>query len=140
MRNGRVRLGTVLLTLGSLLPALVPPADAQAEAKTRRYYLAAEGVQWDYAPGKSRLHGARHTGRIPAPWTHNTRRRKVCYIEYTDHTFTTCKPQPDWPGILGPEIRLFMIFNENRRRTKRPSAASCMPSTATSSAICPASP
>jgi hypothetical protein len=27
------------------------------------------------------------------------------YIEYTDDTFTTKRPQPSWLGILGPIIR-----------------------------------
>jgi hypothetical protein len=30
---------------------------------------------------------------------------KSRFIEYTDDTFTTGKPQPDWLGILGPVIR-----------------------------------
>jgi len=30
---------------------------------------------------------------------------KTRFIEYTDDTFTTKKPQPEWLGILGPIIR-----------------------------------
>jgi FtsP/CotA-like multicopper oxidase with cupredoxin domain len=95
----------VVLTLLPLLSGLALRASAE-EPKTRQYYVAAEDVQWDYAPSrKSVLHGAGRSNRIPAPWTDNTRQRKVRYIEYTDDTFTTRKPQPDWLGILGPVIR-----------------------------------
>jgi FtsP/CotA-like multicopper oxidase with cupredoxin domain len=93
----------VLLLL--VLPCLNVPGAAE-EPRTRQYYLAAEEVQWDYAPSRRNLlHGAAHPSGIPAPWTHTTRQRKVRYIEYTDNTFTTRKPQPDWLGILGPVIR-----------------------------------
>ena len=39
---------------------------------------------------------------IPRP---QTRYQKMRYVEYTDDTFTTKKPQPAWLGILGPIIR-----------------------------------
>jgi hypothetical protein len=71
-------------------------------AVTRHYYIAAEDVTWDYAPsGRDLMHG----GVIPQPWTTQTRWPKTRYIEYTDATFSTRKPQPEWLGILGPVIR-----------------------------------
>src|ERR1041384_5371566 len=73
-----------------------------AMAKTRHYYLAAEDVVWDFAPtGQNLVHG----GPIPDPWAGNTRWNKTRYIEYTDDTFRTRKPQPEWLGVLGPIIR-----------------------------------
>jgi len=71
-------------------------------AETRHYYIAAEDVTWDYAPsGRDLIHG----GTIPQPWTSQTRWPKTRFIEYTDATFATPKPQPEWLGILGPVIR-----------------------------------
>lgn len=71
-------------------------------AIARHYYIAAEDVTWDYAPsGRDLIHG----GIIPYPWTLQTRWAKTRYIEYTDATFTTLKPQAEWLGILGPVIR-----------------------------------
>ena len=41
----------------------------------------------------------RSPGRESCEWD------KSRFIEYTDDTFTTQKPQPEWLGILGPIIR-----------------------------------
>lgn len=82
-----------------VLVALTVPVCA---ASTRHYFIAAEDVTWDYAPGgQDVLHGR----QIPVPWASQTRWTKIRYIEYTDATFTARKPQPDWLGILGPVIR-----------------------------------
>jgi FtsP/CotA-like multicopper oxidase with cupredoxin domain len=71
-------------------------------ATTRHYYIAAEDVTWDYAPsGRNLLNGS----PIPQPWALKMRWAKSRFIEYTDNTFTTPKPQPEWLGILGPVIR-----------------------------------
>ncbi|HKF20291.1 MAG TPA: multicopper oxidase domain-containing protein [Candidatus Angelobacter sp.] len=71
-------------------------------AKTRRYYIAAEEVTWDYAPsGRDLIHGS----AIPPPWNTQTRWSKTRYVEYTDATFSMRKAQPEWLGILGPVIR-----------------------------------
>ena len=42
---------------------------------------------------------------IPQPWSRKLEWAKTRFIEYTDDTFTTPKPQPEWLGILGPVIR-----------------------------------
>ena len=71
-------------------------------AATRHYYIAAEDVTWNYAPsGHNLLNGT----PIPQPWALKVQWPKSRFIEYTDDTFTTPKPQPDWLGILGPVIR-----------------------------------
>jgi hypothetical protein len=85
-----------------LLLSLAVLAATVCAASTRHYYIAAEDVTWDYAPGgQDVLHGR----QIPLPWAAQTRWTKTRYIEYTDATFTTRKAQPDWLGILGPVIR-----------------------------------
>ena len=72
------------------------------QPRTRTYYIAAEDVVWDYAPVKQNP----HTGLFPPKkWATPRTYQKVRYIEYTDDTFTTKKPQPAWLGILGPIIR-----------------------------------
>jgi hypothetical protein len=73
-----------------------------AHGHVREYYIAAEQLEWDYAPsGLELMHGA----EIPYPWGLHRRWTKTRYIEYTDGTFSQRKPQPEWLGILGPIIR-----------------------------------
>lgn len=86
-----------LMLVGIVFLSAVP-----CVAATRHYYIAAEDLTWDYAPsGRDLIHG----GVIPRPWTSQTQWAKTRYIEYTDATFSTRKPQADWLGILGPVIR-----------------------------------
>jgi FtsP/CotA-like multicopper oxidase with cupredoxin domain len=94
----------VLLLLGAIGVLSVP---VRASAATRRYYVAAEDVTWDFAPSNKNLIHCENAGGcpIPDPWTDSHVFEKVRYIEYTDESFTTRKPQPEWLGILGPVIR-----------------------------------
>lgn len=71
-------------------------------AKSRNYYVAAEPVQWDYAPG-----GRNDVCGDPAPPSLQGDRvvAKVRYIRYTDDTFTTRIPDDPRLGILGPVLR-----------------------------------
>ena len=71
-------------------------------AATRHYYIAAEYVTWNYAPSGRDLIDGRP---LPAMWADHLKYPKIRYIEYTDNTFATKKPQPEWLGILGPIIR-----------------------------------
>ncbi|MFZ1009621.1 MAG: multicopper oxidase domain-containing protein [Candidatus Sulfotelmatobacter sp.] len=71
-------------------------------AATRHYYIAAEDVTWNYAPSGMDLLTATP---VRQPWSLKLQWPKTRFIEYTDETFTTTKPQPDWLGILGPVIR-----------------------------------
>jgi manganese oxidase len=71
-------------------------------AVTRHYYIAAEDVQWNYAPSGMNLLRALP---IPHPWSAKLEWPKTRFIEYTDDSFNTKKPQPEWLGILGPIIR-----------------------------------
>jgi hypothetical protein len=70
-------------------------------ATTRHYYIAAEDVTWNYAPSGRDLLTATP---IRQPWL-QLQWPKTRFVEYTDGTFTTRKPQPVWLGILGPVIR-----------------------------------
>ena len=79
--------------------AVIAPTTAAA-VTSRTYFVAAEDVTWDFAPsGQNLVHG----GPIPEPF--ETVWQKTRYIEYTDASFRTKKPQPAWLGILGPIIR-----------------------------------
>jgi manganese oxidase len=71
-------------------------------AVTRHYYITAEDVPWDYAPShKDLIHGM----PLGKDWINDTKYDKIRFFEYTDNTFKTRKPQPEWLGILGPIIR-----------------------------------
>jgi FtsP/CotA-like multicopper oxidase with cupredoxin domain len=89
-------------------------AAAASAGKTRTYYVAADEVNWDYAPsGRDEAmgmdfddiakgfteSGPHHIGRVY---------KKAIYREYTDASFSTLKPQsPEekYLGILGPVLR-----------------------------------
>jgi hephaestin len=103
---------------------------SQASGTVHTYYVAADEVDWNYAPmdhdhmtGKPYDERARvfldttadHIGRVY---------KKALYREYTDASFTTLKPRPvAWEhlGILGPVLRgevgdtLTIVFKNNAR-------------------------
>jgi manganese oxidase len=95
--------------LAALAAAVACVAPFSALAATREYFIAAEEVLWDFAPGLPKIRaGGAHVsahGGVPGPWAGNTRKPKVRYVEYTDATFSVRRPQPEWLGILGPVIR-----------------------------------
>ena len=90
-------------------------AHRAAPGKVRTYYIAADEVEWDYAPsnqdhmnegGKFDAYGKlfveQGKNRIGKVY------RKAVYREYTDGTFATLKKRPpEWEhlGIMGPVIR-----------------------------------
>src|ERR1700732_1168332 len=88
-------------------------ASSQA-GKIRTYYIAADEVDWDYAPGGvNKMMGLKFEGYSivfteRGPHRIGTVYRKAVYREYTDDTFTHLKPRPsEWEhtGILGPILR-----------------------------------
>ena len=92
----------ILIAIALIVVGVIFVPSAAAQGTVRHYYIAAEDVFWDYAPtGRDLI----HSGLIPKPWTNFTRWRKTRYIEYTDGTFASRKPQPEWLGVLGPIIR-----------------------------------
>lgn len=98
------------------------PLDANAPAhfKTRTYYVAADVVLWDYAPGdRDRISGIPfaehpHAGTFVLGGEHRigSAYYKILYREYTDETFTSLKMDVDpeyrarWGhlGALGPPL------------------------------------
>ena len=102
----------------------------QASGATRTYYIAADEVDWNYAP-------ADHDHMTGKPYDERARYytekgpqrigpiyRKAVYHEYTDASFTTLKPRPvAWEhlGVLGPVIRgevgdtIKVVFKNNAR-------------------------
>ncbi|MGD9830528.1 MAG: multicopper oxidase domain-containing protein [Hyphomicrobiaceae bacterium] len=91
-----------------------PVTPALQGGQVRSYYVAAEELDWDYAPfGRDETMGREFTepaliyverkdGRVGRV------HRKALLIEYTDDTFRVRKPKPpEWAhtGLLGPILR-----------------------------------
>lgn len=108
-----------------------PRVHSQTPGRTRSYFIAADEVDWDFAPsGYDRVDGTRyHFEGVPGSRgmlnPNNTVYRKALYREYTDATFKTLKPRPAaWVhlGALGPLIRaevgdtLRITFRNNASR------------------------
>ena len=106
---------------------------AAAPRRTRMYYIAADLVQWDYAPsGLNKVSGAPFTEEealFAAQDEDKTRigrvYKKALYREYTDESFSTLKPRPpEWEhlGALGPLVRaevgdtIEIVFRNNADR------------------------
>jgi hypothetical protein len=72
------------------------------EEKTRRYYLAAEPVLWEWVPGGKNL-----SKDVPLPPQIVSRptSARLRYVQYTDATFTARMPTPSQQGLLGPTLR-----------------------------------
>jgi FtsP/CotA-like multicopper oxidase with cupredoxin domain len=104
---------------------------AVTQGTTRIYYIAADDVEWDYAPsGKNLITGGPFEGdaaffATPSPMGLGRVYKKTVYREYTDDTFRTLKPRaPEWEhlGLLGPLIRaevgdtIKVVFRNNGTR------------------------
>lgn len=72
-----------------------------AESATREYWIAAEKVEWNYAPSGQNL--IRPAMGLDV-WGKALVYEKYRYIQYTDDTYTTQVEQPVWMGILGPQL------------------------------------
>lgn len=111
----------VVLAVVSLTSAISaqPAAHSRAAAPaphgvTRTYYVAADELNWDYAPsGRDQAMGMEFDdvarGFVQSG-PHNIGRvyKKAMYREYTDATFTKLKPrsaEDQYLGILGPVLR-----------------------------------
>jgi FtsP/CotA-like multicopper oxidase with cupredoxin domain len=91
--------------------------------KVHTYYIAAEEVDWNYAPGGKTLTGAAVSEEEDESGTAvRTVYRKAIYREYTDASFVQPKGRSeDWKhlGILGPLLRaevgdtIRVIFKNN---------------------------
>jgi len=121
---------TFLIGMALTCPVRVLAQDASADSggKIRSYYIAADEVDWDYAPGGvNKMMGIKFDGYSKVfvekgPHRIGTVYRKAIYREYTDATFRQLKPRPaEWAtaGILGPILRaevgdtIKIIFKNN---------------------------
>jgi manganese oxidase len=107
------------------------PNSQTTSGVVRTYYIAAEEIDWDYAPlGVDIMTGKPFEGTSaayakPGPIHIGNVYRKAIYREYTDATFATRKtrpPQDDYLGLLGPTVRaevgdtIKVIFRNNASR------------------------
>ena len=103
LENEKVRamsLATIFLLVSA--SGMLGEQKQKPKGRVREYYIAAEQVEWDYAPsGLELMHGE----DVPFPWGLYRRWKKTKFVEYTDGTFSKRKPQPEWLGLLGPIIR-----------------------------------
>lgn len=100
---------------------VIAPVDARCAqmadggaAKVHTYYVAADEVEWNYAPsGINKMMGMKFEGYETVftergPHRIGTAYRKAIYREYTDGTFAKLKPRTaEWEhlGLLGPVLR-----------------------------------
>jgi FtsP/CotA-like multicopper oxidase with cupredoxin domain len=121
----------LLLAVGGLCTSLAAQQKEGAVApkgKTRTYYIAADELDWDYAPsGINLMTNKPFEGIAKSYMEHGSHRighiyKKAIYREYTDATFTQLKARPpEWEhaGILGPILRaevgdtIKVIFKNN---------------------------
>lgn len=98
--------------------------------QTRTYFIAADEVTWDYAPGGVNQISGQPFGNAESLWVTSGPRRmgkvlkKALYREYIDATFARLKPRPkEWEhlGFLGPLLRaevgdtIQVVFKNNLR-------------------------
>ena len=76
--------------------------DPAVKPQTRTYYVAAEPVDWNYAPDG---YDPVFAQAPPSPWGDSLVYAKVRYVGYSDNTFTTKLAEPVDRGILGPQLR-----------------------------------
>ena len=122
--------GAFLLFIGIGSGGATSPAHS-ATVQTRTYYIAADEVNWDYAPqGKNMITGQPFGDDENVFVGHSADRigstyKKALYREYTDASFTKLKPKdPRWThtGLLGPVIRaevgdtIKVVFKNNASR------------------------
>lgn len=131
------RLGLALLLATSALACTdrAGPTDPALERttrfRTRTYYVAADLVEWNFAPsGTNRLAGGPFTDEeaiwaVESPTHIGPVYIKALYREYTDASFTTLKQRPaEWEhlGALGPLLRgqvgdtIRVVFRNNADR------------------------
>jgi FtsP/CotA-like multicopper oxidase with cupredoxin domain len=126
-------LAAEMLCLAVMCPAghAVQSSQSEPTSKVRTYYVAADEVEWDYAPGGvNKMMGMKFDGYSKVfvergPHRIGSMYRKALYREYTDETFAHLKPRPaEWEssGILGPILRaevgdtIRVVFKNNATR------------------------
>lgn len=97
--NLQTTFSTVLILMSVLLYLCVN----SVEAATREYWIAAEKVEWNYAPSGENL--IRPNMGLDV-WGKALVYEKYRYFQYTDASYTTQVEQPVWMGILGPQLHV----------------------------------
>ncbi len=97
--NPQTTFSTVLILMSVLLYLCVN----SVEAATREYWIAAEKVEWNYAPSGENL--IRPNMGLDV-WGKALVYEKYRYFQYTDASYTTQVEQPVWMGILGPQLHV----------------------------------
>lgn len=114
MARDRVTMAMSLGILPVLLVAVLLVAGGDRTPSVRTYYIAADTVDWNYAPSGMDQVSGRPFDEVQRPFVEagpgrvGAIVRKSLYREYTDSSFTTLKPRPpEWEhlGFLGPLIR-----------------------------------
>ncbi|OBS78250.1 hypothetical protein A6R68_19361, partial [Neotoma lepida] len=85
------------------VPALIPTLFQRWKTATRRYYLGALELYWNYRQSDllNMLHtDTRFLPRMPTSFPFNTSimYKKTVFVEYMDHLFNIAKPRPPWMG------------------------------------------
>jgi manganese oxidase len=109
-------------------------ATPEAAGRTREYFVAAEEIDWDYAPAGTNLISGERFGDAERVFTERgpdrigSVYRKAVYRGYTDDTFATpLAADPAWEhlGLLGPVIRAEVgdrLLVHFLNRTSRPAS------------------
>ena len=114
MRAPLVKFCFLALCLCAITCAAQQSQPAASAGKTRVYYIAADEVEWDYAPHNMDHMTGKPFDQSTVIWVEKGKDRigqvyrKAVYREYTDATFQTLKPRAaeyEHMGILGPVIR-----------------------------------
>jgi manganese oxidase len=107
-------LGFGLSVLFFVAAASSQTAPAASAGKTRIYYIAADELNWDYAPsGRDEAMGKpfdelQKGYTEPGPHRIGRVYKKAIYREYTDSSFSTLKPRAadeQYLGLMGPILR-----------------------------------
>jgi len=104
----------VMIWFAVVCPWVRADSETKSPGKQRTYYIAADEVTWDYAPGGINQVTGQQFGDAESFWVASGPRRvgkvvkKAQYREYTDATFTQLKARPkEWEhlGLLCPLVR-----------------------------------
>jgi manganese oxidase len=128
MRCGRFAAGAVLMSLAAI--AAGGCASSDVSGKVRTYYIAADEVEWDYAPDKRNKLTGKRFGADARVFVRRGRDRigsvylKSVFRGYTDKTFRHRAAVPArWQhlGVLGPALEaevgdtIRVVFKNNTR-------------------------
>ncbi|XP_062997945.1 coagulation factor VIII [Elgaria multicarinata webbii] len=101
-------LESMVFNMGEFEPRVVGRSRVKWRPSIWKHYIAAEEVEWDYAPIKPTYLDSAYTSQFLESGPHRigSKYKKVMFVEYEDETFTRRKAsKPDHMGILGPVLK-----------------------------------